>query len=47
MTRNRMRDKENVASLLADGWQVLVVWQCELKRLDILTNKLHDFLEKR
>ena len=43
--RNRSRDEENVASLEADDWKVLIVWQCELKNIEILGKRLHDFIE--
>jgi DNA mismatch endonuclease (patch repair protein) len=29
---NRARDERNVNLLLADGWRVLTVWECALKR---------------
>jgi DNA mismatch endonuclease (patch repair protein) len=29
---NRRRDKENLAKLRSDGWNVLTVWECELKK---------------
>ena len=29
---NTARDARNLAALEADGWQVVVVWECELKR---------------
>ena len=29
---NVARDRRNVRKLQEDGWQVLVVWECELKR---------------
>lgn len=28
---NRKRDKNNIAQLEEDGWNVVVVWSCELK----------------
>jgi len=43
--RNRTRDQENIASLQADGWKVLTVWQCELKDIEKLTDRLYDFIE--
>lgn len=43
--KNRARDQANIASLEADGWTILTVWQCELKNLETLTKKLHDFIE--
>lgn len=46
IVRNRERDQQNEQNLLAQGWKVLIVWQCELKDLDRLSQKLHDFLEK-
>jgi DNA mismatch endonuclease (patch repair protein) len=31
INRNRERDKETLAALKAEGWRVLVVWECALK----------------
>ena len=33
--RNVERDRENIATLEADGWHVHVVWECELKKKTI------------
>lgn len=30
--RNQERDAQNEAALIADGWKVHVVWECELKK---------------
>ena len=30
--RNRERDERNARQLLEDGWTLLVVWECQLKR---------------
>jgi len=43
--RNRQRDVRDVASLEADGWLVLVVWECELKDKALLLGKLVRFLK--
>jgi len=43
--RNRARDEENIALLETDGWKVLIVWQCELKNVEKLGARLHDFME--
>ncbi|MDO7910011.1 very short patch repair endonuclease [Pseudomonas sp. 22-AL-CL-001] len=43
--RNRQRDADNIANLQAAGWQVLTVWQCELKELEILMSKLNEFIQ--
>ena len=29
---NRQRDERNIAQLRADGWHVIVLWECELKK---------------
>ena len=31
INRNVERDKENISKLEADGWNVITVWECELK----------------
>jgi len=31
ITRNRARDAEVRSALVADGWRVLVIWECALK----------------
>ena len=43
--RNRQRDRVNIASLEADGWRVLTVWQCELKFIERLANRLNEFIQ--
>ncbi len=45
IARNRVRDRKNIATLARSGWAVLTVWQCELKSIDVLADKLYDFLE--
>lgn len=32
LERNVQRDKEEIASLESEGWTVMVVWECQLKR---------------
>ena len=43
--RNQARDAKAVDLLRAAGWDVLVVWECEL-RLPKLPNRLRSFIEK-
>ncbi|WP_069863188.1 very short patch repair endonuclease [Pseudomonas citronellolis] len=43
--RNRERDRQSTASLEADGWRVLTVWQCELKNIEMLATRLNDFIQ--
>jgi len=31
LEKNKLRDTKNIASLKAEGWSVIVVWECELK----------------
>lgn len=38
--KNRLRDKKAETALRKDGWIVLVVWQCELRNLDMAVAQL-------
>lgn len=42
--RTRARDRETINALEAQGWQILVIWQCELKDIALLTQRLMKFL---
>jgi len=42
---NRRRDIANVERLEALGWQVLLVWECELRDREQLRNVLRRFIE--
>lgn len=42
--RNKERDKEEQEALSAMGWDVLIIWECELKDKDQLKTKLEKFL---
>jgi DNA mismatch endonuclease (patch repair protein) len=44
---NRARDSRNEAELRARGWDVLVVWQCELRDTDAVEAMLVSFLGSR
>ncbi|WP_312703696.1 very short patch repair endonuclease [Stutzerimonas nitrititolerans] len=43
--RNKKRDEENIYSLETNGWQVLTIWQCELRNIEHLREKLINFME--
>jgi len=43
--KNQARDRANIGLLEAKGWKVLTVWQCELRTIEIVTNKLYEFIE--
>ena len=34
---NSKRDSENVLKLLANGWRVLVIWECQVKKVELLS----------
>ncbi len=44
LERNRQRDAENIDVLQKNGWRVIVVWECELKKTlrDERLAKLYD-----
>jgi DNA mismatch endonuclease (patch repair protein) len=46
LKRNQIRDAKNQARLKEQGWDVLVVWECELNDLKSLTKMLRGFLGK-
>jgi DNA mismatch endonuclease (patch repair protein) len=44
IANNRRRDASAQADLAAAGWAVLVVWECETRRLETVRTRLLDFL---
>lgn len=46
LARTVARDRENVASLEAQGWRVLVLWECELKDHETLSETICKFLHE-
>jgi DNA mismatch endonuclease (patch repair protein) len=42
--RNKVRDKWALATLTQEGWDVLVVWECQTRDAEALTRRLRDFL---
>ena len=45
--RTVRRDRRNQRSLEKAGWNVMVVWECELKRMGCLAKRLDNALKKR
>lgn len=45
LQRNQFRDAENEAALVALGWRVLVVWECQTKDETALKQSLLAFLD--
>jgi DNA mismatch endonuclease, patch repair protein len=46
LLRNKERDATDRRMLKKLGWQVLTIWQCDLKRPENLQDKLRRFLEQ-
>lgn len=44
LARNRARDQQNQDALIKDGWEVMIVWQCETKDESNLAASLRKFL---
>ncbi|KMP11495.1 endonuclease [Candidatus Nitromaritima sp. SCGC AAA799-C22] len=41
---NKIRDKKNRAKLTQAGWKILIIWECQLKRLDRVKLRTEKFL---
>jgi DNA mismatch endonuclease (patch repair protein) len=41
---NAERDRRNIVRLRRDGWRVLILWECQLSKLPLLTKRLEGFL---
>lgn len=41
---NKARDKRHMRELKKEGWNVLVIWECELKKETDVRRKLREFL---
>ncbi|MEM8793409.1 MAG: DNA mismatch endonuclease Vsr [Pseudomonadota bacterium] len=46
LDRNVTRDAEHLRYLTKLGWEVLVIWDCELRAQDALQSKLVAFLDR-
>lgn len=46
LERNKARDAKHIAVLRAQGWRVLVIWECQLKKLDAVEKKIRLFLDE-
>ncbi len=43
--RNRARDKKNRKAMIRSGWQVLTIWECQVRRAAALKTRIAAFLE--
>jgi DNA mismatch endonuclease (patch repair protein) len=44
LAENERRDAENLRRLSADGWDALVIWECEVKDLSKHLERITSFL---
>jgi DNA mismatch endonuclease (patch repair protein) len=44
---NKERDRKNQMKLKQLGWDYLIVWECELTRMEKLSKKIKKFLEEK
>lgn len=44
ISRNIERDKSHNEELIKLGWEILIIWECELKERDILAEKIKQFM---
>ena len=42
---NKLRDMRNVQALHEAGWQILIVWECQLSNSEMLLKRLRQFLD--
>ncbi|MFN3838048.1 MAG: very short patch repair endonuclease [Brevundimonas sp.] len=47
IARNRARDARTVQTLAADGWRVIVVWECDLRRPDFAASLIAEVTQPR
>lgn len=47
LSDNVIRDSKNISDLKKLGWDVLVIWTCELKNLELLAVNLHTYLQTK
>lgn len=47
IARNGSRDRANLRRLKSDGWRVLVLWQCQMKNVELLKKRLYEFIESK
>jgi DNA mismatch endonuclease (patch repair protein) len=45
LDRNILRDRKNTASLKKSGWDVLIIWECQIRNTISLSNKLANFMK--
>jgi DNA mismatch endonuclease (patch repair protein) len=46
ITGNRERDSHHYKNLTQQGWGVLVIWECQIKDLDVCAERIKEFLKE-
>lgn len=47
LTRNAQRDKRNLRQLRTAGWDVFIIWECQIRNRERLKTKLVRFLNEK
>lgn len=45
LKQNKIRDAKHIKNLNKDGWQCLVLWECELEKIDKIRKRIIKFLK--
>jgi len=45
LEKNKQRDQKTRRKLRNQGWDILVIWECQTKDLDYLTERIQTFLD--
>jgi DNA mismatch endonuclease (patch repair protein) len=45
--KNKARDERNIRALQVAGWNVIELWECEVRKFDGLERRLLDFLQEK
>lgn len=46
LEENRRRDEKHIRELLESGWDCMTIWECELRNIDLLANRIRAFLQQ-
>ena len=44
LARNQKRDQANEKALRRQGWEVLIIWQCEVSAVTAISDRIQEFL---
>jgi DNA mismatch endonuclease, patch repair protein len=44
LLKNKRRDKQHEMKLRALGWDLLTLWECELREMDVVSKRIQRFL---